>query len=295
MERRFTAAVVSAFALHAAFVAVGVWCIAAGTSNVPPRVSPPAIEVVIEQDAETTSRVPPSEAAPPHASPSAPRARVLGSSSSPATTPGETALAGDATQPEPGALESPGTPGLGQASPSASGETPRRSIDLGLDGAIVARALRDTPPRPPARRPALTFDGWSEGIVRSLAHRAAPSEGSALLTVEWDASGRLASIRSSAESSNASAWHKLAESLKRQLARRPEATSGGLRVVYLVKSEIVKPGSRSKLPQSRHVSGEQLRDEHLPPAVSLNVGVKADTSPTGQRVVSVTLASSQVL
>lgn len=27
----------------------------------------------------------------------------------------------------------------------------------------------------------------------------------------------------------------------------------------------------------------------------LNVGVKADTSPTGQRVVSVTLASSQVL
>ncbi|HEU5074912.1 MAG TPA: hypothetical protein VFU02_12070, partial [Polyangiaceae bacterium] len=179
--------------------------------------------------------------------------------------------------------------------PPAASASPRRPIDLGLDGGIVARALRDTSPRAPARRPAAAFDGWSEGILSSVAHTAAPSESSALLTVEWDANGQLASIRSSAASSHPSAWQNLAESLKSQLARRPQASNRGLRLVYLVKSEVVKPGQRSKLAESRHVSAEQLRDEHLPPAVSLNVGVKADTSAAGQRVVSVMLASSQVL
>lgn len=294
MERRFAAAVVSALALHAALVAVGVWCIADGRWEPPLPASATEIDVLlVPHEAELTARVP----APLRSSvrPSTPGTVERSSSSNPTTTPSETVLAGDAAQAEPGALETTGAEGSGDAAASASGEAPRRPIDLGLDGAIVARALRDTPSRAPARRPALVFDGWSEGIVRSIAHGAAPSEGSALLTVEWDAQGRLASIRSSAASSHPHAWQKLAESLKRQLARRPQPSRNGLRLVYLVKSEVVKPGSRSKLPQSRNVSAEQLRDEHLPPAVSLNVGVKADTTPTGQRVVSVTLASSQVL
>jgi hypothetical protein len=294
MERRFTAAFASALALHAALVAMSMWWVADGELQhaIPANLS--EIDVVLlPPDAEAVAAVP--APSPPSPGPSVPRAVERGSSSNASAALGGTAVAGEATAAEPGAFESEAAVGSSDVAPSASGAAPRRPIDLGLDGAIVARALRDTPPRPPARRPSLTFDGWSEGIVRSLAHRAAPSEGSALLTVEWDAQGRLASIRSSAASSNANAWKKLAESLRPQLARRPQGSKGGLRLVYLLKSEVVKPGSRSKLPQSRHVSGEQLRDEHLPPAVSLNVGVKADTTPTGQRVVSVMLASSQML
>ena len=65
--------------------------------------------------------------------------------------------------------------------------------------------------------------------------------------------------------------------------------------MYLVKSEIVKPGEKSKLPVSDNVSALELRDDYLPPASALMFGVKADTSPAAQRVVSVTLANGQVL
>ena len=87
----------------------------------------------------------------------------------------------------------------------------------------------------------------------------------------------------------------MAAKLEQQLAQRPLASSKALRLVYLVKSEIVKPGERSKLPMSENVSALQLQDEYLPPASALMLGVKADTSPAGHRVVSVTLANGQVL
>ena len=227
------------------------------------------------------------------------RAAAPGPSSS------KSALAGPAqpeAEPRLAALDAAGpegTQGSDAGVPAGPGETPRPHIDLGLDGSIMARAFRENEPRSggprPARRPTLVFDGWSESVVRSTAQTTAPDDGSALLTIEWDAAGRLVSVRSSAASANADAWRKLAAKLEKQLAQRPQASSKGLRLVYLVKSEIVKPGEKSKLPVSENVSALQLRDDYLPPASALMFGVKADTSAAGHRVVSVTLANGQVL
>jgi len=235
--------------------------------------------------------------APPH---DAARPTAVARPSSPHSAAAGTVL----TQAEPqlAGLEASGaegTQGSDAGVPAGPGETSRPHIDLGLDGSIMARAFRDSEPRAsgprPARRPTLVFDGWSESVVRSVAHTAAPDDGSALLTIEWDAAGRLVSVRSSAASANADGWRKLAVKLEKQLAQRPQASSKGLRLVYLVKSEIVKPGERSKLPVSENVSALQLQDEYLPPASALMFGLKADTSPAGHRVVSVTLANGQVL
>jgi len=199
-----------------------------------------------------------------------------------------------------GAVAEP-NPGEADALGAAAEETTRAHIDLGLDGSIVARSLRQTEQheteaqRRARRRPGLVFDGWSEGVVSKVAHTAAPSDGSALLTIEWDAAGRLASIRSSAESSNADGWRKLAAALQKQLAQRPQPSSKGLRLTYLVKSEVVKPGQKSKLPESRNVNFQTFRDDQLAPANILMLGVSADLSPASQRVVKVMLASSQAL
>jgi hypothetical protein len=68
------------------------------------------------------------------------------------------------------------------------------------------------------------------------------------------------------------------------------------RVVYLVKSELVLPDSkRSVLPAAKLASAEQLRENNLPPATALNLGVKADGSAATTRVVSVELVRSDAL
>ena len=301
MERRFTVALSSALVLHGVLVGVSAWWVSGTPLECPPRATGPEIEVtLLAQDRASTPRAPAEAAAAPAsiAGPSHPRAEPVGATHTALPSEEPELLAGDATVVQPGAAESSvvSVDGQGDAAPSgAPGQAARRPIDLGLDGSIVARELRGTHAPPAVRRTGPSFDGWSESILRGAAHNAAPREGSALLILEWDAQGRLASVRSSAESSNADGWRKLAESLKSKLAQRPPAGAGRLRLVYLVKSEVVKPGARSKLPQSENVSTELLKDEYLPPGSALMFGVKADTSPGAHRVVSVTLANSQLL
>jgi hypothetical protein len=128
---------------------------------------------------------------------------------------------------------------------------------------------------------------------------AAPRDGSALVTIEWDSEGRLRSIATSAHSSDASHWQRLAEVLRKSLSQRPKPPAGGraLRLVYLVRSEVVQPHhQRSILPRSKHGTFEQVPlFKDLPPGAALMFGFKADSSTPGERVVSVTLANSQLL
>lgn len=300
MEWRFRAALVSAVVLHAALMGLSAWSADGGMRQVPLAAKTEDVEVSLLVDGPPSPIVNESSAGeatsahsqePTHEKPVA---RVSRSFSGSGALPTESeAQEGAAAAPNPGEF----TDGSGEGAP---GETPRPQIDLGLDGSIVARTLRNTEqrdsgPRVARRRAGIVFDGWSEGVVSKVAHNTAPSDGSALLTIEWDAQGRLASIRSSAESADANGWRKLAAVLKKHLAQRPQASSKGLRLVYLLKSEVVKPGQRSKLGESDNVSMQTFRDEQLPPASFLMLGVKADTSPAGHRVVSVTLANSQVL
>jgi len=66
--------------------------------------------------------------------------------------------------------------------------------------------------------------------------------------------------------------------------------------VYLVKTDLVLPeNKRSLLPSAKYASGEQLRENNLPPATALNLGIKADSSPATTRVVSVELVRSDAL
>lgn len=134
--------------------------------------------------------------------------------------------------------------------------------------------------------------------MRTLAQNSAPPDGRALLTLEWDSKGQLVSVTSSAASSRSDEWQRLAQGLSSQLAARPNAgTQGrGLRVVYLVKSDLVLPESkRSVLPSAKYASAEQLREKNLPPATTINLGIKADNSPATTRVVSVELVRSDAL
>jgi hypothetical protein len=181
------------------------------------------------------------------------------------------------------------------ASEAPRGAGPR--VDLGLDGSVFRSAALEARDRTTRRRPSFSLGSWSEGIVRSVAQRSVPWEGSALLTLEWDAKGQLRAVTSSAESSSSDEWQRLVKGVRSQLAARPNAAAqgGGLRLVYLVKSELVLPESkRSLLPGAKYASAEQLRANNLPPATALNFGVKADDSAATNRVVSVELVRSEV-
>lgn len=191
--------------------------------------------------------------------------------------------------------------GLGaeaESSLDGASEAPSRArqrVDLGLDGSVMRRAALEGRERAPRRRrPVFTLDHWSESVVRSVAQTSAPWEGRALLTLEWDSTGQLRSVTPSAASSSSDEWQRLAKRLTSQLAARPNvaAQGGGLRLVYLVKSDLVLPDKRSLLPGARYASAEQLREKNLPPANAINLGVKADASAATTRVVSVTLVRS---
>jgi hypothetical protein len=180
-------------------------------------------------------------------------------------------------------------------SPAPREADPR--VDLGLDGSVFRSAALAARDRTPRRRPSFSLGSWSEGIVRSVAQRSVPWEGRALLTLEWDSKGQLRTVASSAESSSSDEWQRLVKGVSAQLAARPNAAAqgAGLRLVYLVKSELVLPESkRSLLPGAKYASAEQLRANNLPPATALNFGVKADDSVATNRVVSVELVRSEV-
>jgi hypothetical protein len=183
----------------------------------------------------------------------------------------------------------------GGVSPAPREADPR--VDLGLDGSVFRSAALAARDRTPRRRPSFSLGSWSEGIVRSVAQRSVPWEGRALLTLEWDSKGQLRTVASSAESSSSDEWQRLVKGVSAQLAARPNAAAqgAGLRLVYLVKSELVLPESkRSLLPGAKYASAEQLRANNLPPATALNFGVKADDSVATNRVVSVELVRSEV-
>ena len=192
--------------------------------------------------------------------------------------------------------------GTKEAQREAEG-TPRRrpgqKIDLGLEGSVFHSAVLDAARRPKAPRSPVVHDDWSAVAVKVAADGATPREGSALVTIEWDSEGRLRAIATSAHSSDASQWKRLAEVLQKSLSLRPKRPSDGrgLRVVYLVKSEIVQPHhQRSVLPRSEHGTLERVPDfMDLPPGAALMFGFKADSSTPGERRVSVTLANSQLL
>jgi hypothetical protein len=170
-------------------------------------------------------------------------------------------------------------------------------VDLGLDGSILRRAALEARERAPRRRPVFTLGDWSESVVRSAMQKSAPREGRALLTLEWDSKGRLRSVTSSAASSSKDEWQRLANGLGSQLAARPNvsAQGTGLRLVYLVKSDLVMPESkRSLLPDAKYASAEQINTPDLPPAKTISLGVKADDSPATRRVVSIELVRSEV-
>lgn len=180
------------------------------------------------------------------------------------------------------------------ASDARRGARPR--VDLGLDGSVFRSAALEARDRTPRRRPIFSLGGSSEGVVRSVAQTLVPWEGRALLTLEWDLKGQLRSVTSSAESSRSDAWQRLVEGVRSRLAARPNAAAqgAGLRLVYLVKSELVLPESkRTLLPAAKYASAEQLRAKNLPPATVLNLGVKADDSGATNRVVSVELVRSE--
>ena len=186
-----------------------------------------------------------------------------------------------------------------ESSLEGASEAPSRAsqrVDLGLDGSVMRRAALEGRERAPRRRrPVFTLGHWSESVVRSVAQTSAPWEGRALLTLEWDSTGQLRSVTPSAASSSSDEWQRLAKRLTSQLAARPNvaAQGGGLRLVYLVKSDLVLPESkRSLLPGARYASAEQLKENNLPPANAINLGVKADASAATTRVVSVTLVRS---
>lgn len=299
MEKRFTAALLSAIGLHAALIG----CAAFALSRVVHRPLPVAvhvqgageISVVVEGfDApESASAV--GEA---HAPSSAALARVGSASRSHAR--------GSSSDGAPG--EEPAESGPGNGTTEGSGEgddtegpatAPR--INLGLDGSVFNGAVLEAHrrPPPPRSRSRVLQDDWSAVAVQKVAARKAPREGSALVTIEWDSEGRLQSVVTSAHSSDPSLWQGLADSLQVSLSQRPKkAPEGrGLRLVYLVRSEVVQPHhQRSLLPRIEQGSFEQVPSfMDLPTGSALMLGMKADTSTPGERVVSVTLANGQVL
>lgn len=316
MSKRFGAAVFSAVVLHAALIGFAVLPRRAEAPrrlepSVVARASEVEVSMLTEDDGSSRER---SDQTSPTVEPSdravAEQAKVARRRGLSQHNGSALDAAGKVDQPgapdgdgAPAALE-PGTErgSLDGDSQAASAARPR--VNLGLDGSIMRQATlaaRDRParaPRAPRRRPVILLSHWSQGPVQALAQKSAPPDGSALLTLEWNSNGQLISVRSSAASSRGDEWKQLAQGLSSQLAARPNiaAQGGGLRVVYLVKSDLVVPeNKRSLLPSAKYASAEQLRENNLPPADALMLGVKADNSPTTTRVVSVQLLKSDAL
>jgi hypothetical protein len=294
--------------LHAALLALA---LLPRHSEAPHRVvtrveaSATEVDVFMEDDVPVASRSDRASAADGRAHPAA--AAHEKASALRAPSPRVASTPDDEAEPDPaGAASSDGAlaelgagaepdASLDGAADAQNGARPR--VDLGLDGSVFRRAASDARERAPRRRPTFSFGGWSEGVVRSVAQRSVPWDGRALLTLEWDSKGQLRSVTSSAESSSSDEWRRLVDGLRAQLAARPNvaAQGAGLRLVYLVKSELVLPESkRSVLPGAKYASAQQLREKNLPPATALNLGVKADDSAATNRVVSVELVRSEV-
>jgi hypothetical protein len=297
MERRLWTAGLGAFGAHATLLSVAAFF---GTrSPVAPQPIARDTRVEVELLHETRDPTPPvpsdERGEPARAEPST----ATVARSVPAAARANAAPAGPVVEPLAGGEGNAITALEGTLDGAAKAPgVERRPIDLGLDGSLFRSELLESARRPPAARPRVVHDDWSAIAVRLASEQSAPREGSALVTIEWDSDGRLRSIATSAHSSAASNWEKLADTLRRTLSKRPKSSAEkrGLRLVYLVKSELVVPhNQRSVLPRMEHGSFEALRDEHLPPAVTLNFGVKADTSTPAERLVSVILAGSQLL
>lgn len=320
MLKRFGAAVVMAVVFHAALLGLTVLSRPAAA----PRLLHPsladrasAIDVIVLTDDESPSSVrsertssvdePSDRAVPQQARVTQLRALHQRSVSAAHAAAELDASASDAeaalAELEPGA--EPGAP-LDGAPETPSGAGPR--IDLGFDGSVMRRAALDAreraqraaprATRAPRRRPVFSLGHWSENVVRSVAQKSATWEGRALLTLEWDSKGQLLSVTSSAASSSSDEWQRLAKGLSAQLAARPNVggQGRGLRLVYLVKSDLVLPeNKRSLLPAAKYASAEQLRANNLPPATAISLGVKADGSAATTRVVSVELVRSDAL
>jgi hypothetical protein len=316
MEKRFGAAVFTAAVLHAALLALTVLRRAPETPRALGRslvARPAEVELsVLTEDGDSSSahsaRVASHDEAsdptiPLHARPALLRAPSQWSGSA-ANAQGALAVA--APDPDAALAElGPGAEREGSFDGSSEvGSGVRPPVDLGLDGSVMRHAALQARERGPGasraarRRPVFSLGHWSENTVRSVAQRSAPWESRALLTLEWDAQGQLLSVISSAASSSSDEWQRLAKALSSQLAARPNVGAQGARrrVVYLVKSELVLPDSkRSVLPAAKLASAEQLRENNLPPATALNLGVKADGSAATTRVVSVELVRSDAL
>jgi hypothetical protein len=309
MHRRFGAAIFTAVLLHAALIGLRVLSRHAKAPHVPDTnvASAPelALIMIMADDGPssvcsdgTSSIDEPSDRA-------VQRQARFGQSHAPAAQRSASAPDAEAEVDQAGALDTDAALaelGLGaeaESSLEGAAEAPspaRQRVDLGLDGSVMRHAALEGRERAPRRRrPVFTLDHWSESVVRSVAQTSAPWEGRALLTLEWDSTGQLRSVTPSAASSGSDEWQRLAKRLTSQLAARPNvaAQGGGLRLVYLVKSDLVLPESkRSLLPGARYASAEQLREKNLPPATAINLGVKADASAATTRVVSVTLVRS---
>jgi hypothetical protein len=314
MSKRFGAAVFSAVVLHAALIGFALLQRRAEAprrleASVVARASEVEVSLLTEDDGSSRERTSPTvepsdrtiaeqarvgQLRPAQRSAAAPDAAgEIDEVGAPNGDDGALAELGSGTEQE-GSLDG--------ASEATSGARPR--VDLGLDGSVMRQSIlqgRERPPRAPRaprRRPLVLLGHWSEGPVRALAQKSAPPNGQALLTLEWDSNGQLVSVRSSAASSSSDAWQRLAQGLSSQLAARPNASTQGrgLRVVYLVKSDLVLPESkRSLLPSAKYASAEQLRENNLPPATTINLGVKADNSAATTREVSVELVRSDAL
>lgn len=317
MSRRFGAAVFSAMALHAALICVALLPRRSEAPrrlelSVVARASEIEVSILTEDDGasrersdQTSSTDAPSDG---RAAARAKLAQLREPSRQTGSTPDAAATLDEVSAPD-GAAELAQVASDAEqegssdgASDAPSGERPR--INLGLDGSVLRQATlagRERPPRAkraPRRPPLILLGHWSEGPVRMLAQKSAPPDGQALLTLEWDSKGQLVSVRSSAASSRSDDWQRLAQGLSSQLAARPNtgAPAGGLRVVYLVKSDLVLPeNKRSLLPSAKYASAEQLREKNLPPATAINLGIKADNSAATTRAVSVELVRSDAL
>ena len=298
MEKRLGAAVSTAMLLHAALLGLTVL----PRHSEAPRVvtarveaSATELDVLVEDDDPRPSTdEQPHRTAPLQRRVSEPRAPAL------RTAPildAEVELDPADASVSDGALAELGASAEPDGSSDAASEAQRAPVDLGLDGSVFRRAALEARDRTPRRRPTFSLGGWSEGVVRTVAQRSVPWEGRALLTLEWDSKGQLRSVTSSAESSSGADWQRLVKGVRSQLAARPNvaAQGRGLRLVYLVKSELVLPESkRTLLPAAKYASAEQLRAHNLPPATALNLGVKADDSAATNRVVSVELVRSEM-
>lgn len=305
MDRRFRTAVFAAAALHAALL--GLTMLQHRADAFPVRdtsvTSPPEVEVLMlaaddappsARDDRTSSTAVPSDRKQSSA-------RAAGSQRTAPTPDAEAQLeqtgtqAADATlaELEPSA-EQEGS--LSEA--SESGPRVAKRVDLGLDGSVMRDAAlqgREPAPRARRRRPTFSLGHWSQNAVRTVAQGSAPWEGQALLTLEWSSSGQLVSVTSSAGSAD---WQRLAQDLSSRLAARPNvsAPGKGLRVVYLIKSEMTLPESkRSVLPSLKYAHAEKLTGDNLPPANALNLGTKHDNSASTTRTVSVELVRSDTL